>query len=48
MDTGGGETITEGWRALELFTDRYELCRRFLSYVNDDPAPSSILQFHEG
>ena len=36
------QTITEGWRALDLFTDRSELCRRFLSYVNDDPTPSSI------
>lgn len=46
MDVWNGETITEGWRALDLFTDRLEACRRFLSYVNDDPSPSSILYFH--
>jgi hypothetical protein len=45
VDEWNDETITEGWRALELFTDRYELCRRFLSYGNDDSSPSSILYF---
>ncbi len=46
MHGWNGGTITEGWRALDLFTDRYEACRRFLSYVNDDPSHPSILYFH--
>ncbi len=46
MGMWNGETITEGWRALDLFTNRYEACRHFLSYVNDEPSRSSILYFH--
>jgi hypothetical protein len=29
------ETVTEGDRALLLFTDRYELTRLFAQYLND-------------
>jgi tetratricopeptide (TPR) repeat protein len=39
-------SITEGGRALELFTDRFWACRRFCSYLNDDSPPSSVLVFH--
>lgn len=37
------ETITEGDRALKLFTDRYEFTRLFVKRLNDDPAPKNIL-----
>ena len=29
--TGQSETITTGWRALQLFTDRYQAIRLFLN-----------------
>ncbi len=41
-----GETITEGWRAFDLFTDRHEAIRLFASYLNDDPPRDRILFFH--
>lgn len=44
--TGQGETITEGWRALDLFTDRDEEIRLFSSYLSQDPPPEKILFFH--
>jgi len=40
------ETITEYRRALELFTDRYELTQLFMEYLNDDPPKESILCFY--
>jgi tetratricopeptide (TPR) repeat protein len=40
------ETITEGWRALHLFTDRRDAIRLFSSYINDRPASNRILFFH--
>jgi hypothetical protein len=40
------ETITEGWRALDLFTGRRDAIRLFASYVNDRPARDRILFFH--
>jgi tetratricopeptide (TPR) repeat protein len=46
VDFGGDDTITEGWRALDLFTDRVDASRRFCAYLNDDPPPSSVLVFH--
>lgn len=46
MDAWDGETITEGYRALNLFTDRAELGRLYLGYLNDDPTPSGILFLH--
>jgi tetratricopeptide (TPR) repeat protein len=44
--TGQADTITEGWRALELFTDRYHAIRLFSEYLNDDPPRKSILFFY--
>ena len=41
-----GETITEGSRTLDLFTDRHEAIRLFASYLNDDPSRDRILFFH--
>ena len=32
------KSITERWRSLDLFTDRNEAVRLFLSYLNDEPA----------
>jgi tetratricopeptide (TPR) repeat protein len=37
------DSITEGDRALALFTDRYEFTRLFVERLNDDPAPQTIL-----
>ncbi len=45
-EIGGSVTITEGWRALELFTNRYTPIREFLTYVNDERPRRSILFFH--
>jgi hypothetical protein len=39
-------SITEGDRALALFTDRYELTRLFVERLNDDPASQTILFFY--
>ncbi|MUH00095.1 hypothetical protein F7734_50610, partial [Scytonema sp. UIC 10036] len=39
-------SITEGNRALELFTNREGLVRVFATYINDDPSPEKILFFH--
>jgi tetratricopeptide (TPR) repeat protein len=44
--TGQIDTITEGWRALKLFTDRYEAIRLFSEYLNDDPPRERILFFY--
>jgi hypothetical protein len=38
--------LTEGNRALQLFTDRNEFTKRFAEYLNDDPPPEKILFFH--
>lgn len=45
-ETGQTDTITEGWRALKLFTDRREAIRLFSSYLNDDPPRDRILFFY--
>jgi len=42
---GGGEGLTAGSRALELFTDREEPILRFLAALNDDPPPGKVLFF---
>jgi tetratricopeptide (TPR) repeat protein len=39
-------SLTEGWRALDFFTDRFAAIRRFAAYLNDDPAPNAVLFFH--
>src|SRR5215211_6687661 len=39
-------TITEGYRALDLFVDRVLLCRRFLGYLNDEPARVTVTYLH--
>jgi tetratricopeptide (TPR) repeat protein len=38
-------TITEGWRTVELFTNRYTPVRQFLYYLNEDTQPKPILFF---
>jgi tetratricopeptide (TPR) repeat protein len=45
-DPRDATTITEGYRALDLFVDRVELCRRFLGALNDDPARVSVTVLH--
>ncbi len=45
-NTGPSRTITEGGRALELFTDRTDAIRLFLAYLHDDPPRERILFFH--
>ena len=44
-ETSQGASVTEGDRALQLFTDRHEALRRFAEYLNDDP-PKKILFFY--
>jgi hypothetical protein len=39
-------TVTEGWRTLDLFTDRFNYIRRFLSFLNDDPTARRILYLY--
>ncbi|MDB9527944.1 hypothetical protein PN498_18265 [Oscillatoria sp. CS-180] len=39
-------SITEGDRALELFTDRYSFTRLLAERINEDPAGKEILFFH--
>ncbi|MBM3235979.1 tetratricopeptide repeat protein [Candidatus Poribacteria bacterium] len=46
LQTGQADTITEGWRALKLFTDRCEAIRLFSAYLNDDPPRERILFFY--
>jgi tetratricopeptide (TPR) repeat protein len=45
-ETGQEESITEGWKALELFTDRHEAIRLFLDYLHDDKPRKTILFFN--
>jgi hypothetical protein len=45
-ETGQGASVTEGDRALQLFTDRHEAIRRFAEYLNDDPPKKQILFFY--
>jgi tetratricopeptide (TPR) repeat protein len=40
------QTVTEGDRALQLFTDRYELTRLFAKYLNEESPRKTILFFH--
>jgi hypothetical protein len=40
------QTVTEGDRALLLFTDRYELTRLFAEYLNEESSRKTILFFH--
>lgn len=42
---GSDGTASEGWRALDYFTDRHAAIRTFLSYLNDEPAKASVLFF---
>lgn len=44
--TGEGESITEGWRALELFTNRHQLIREFITNINDEPPDQRIHFFY--
>jgi tetratricopeptide (TPR) repeat protein len=44
--TGQSETITAGWRALQLFTDRYQAIRLFLTYLHASPPDTRILFFY--
>jgi tetratricopeptide (TPR) repeat protein len=41
--TGQGASITEGWRTLDLFTNRFNLIRIFTSYLNEYPSQERIL-----
>ncbi len=48
-NSSGGRSVTEGWRTLELFTDRHSYIRLFLSYLNERPQSERILYlFGEG
>lgn len=39
-------TITEGYRALDHFVNRVEVCRRHLAYLNDEPATVHVTYLH--
>jgi tetratricopeptide (TPR) repeat protein len=43
---GQSESITSPSRALQLFTDRYDLTHLFIRYINDDLSYERILFFH--
>ena len=45
-ETRQQDPLTEGWRALDLFTDRHEAIRLFSSLLNDDPPRKRILFFY--
>lgn len=45
-ETGQHDPITEGGRALALFTDRHEAIRLFSSFLNDNPPHKRILFFY--
>jgi tetratricopeptide (TPR) repeat protein len=45
-ELGELQTVTEGDRALLLFTDRYELTRLFAEYLNEELPRTTILFFH--
>lgn len=44
--TGRIESVTQEWRALQFFTDRYPLTRHFAAYLNDEPPRHTILFFY--
>jgi len=46
--TGQSETITAGRRALQLFTDRSQAIRRFVTYLHASPPEARILFFYNG
>jgi len=39
---GEGSSITEHYRAIDLFTDRAALIRRYAAYLNEEPTPGRI------
>ena len=45
-ETGGGLGAVAHDRSLELFFDRYEVIARFVSLINEDPAPRRVLYLH--
>ena len=45
-ETGQVASVTEGYRALALFTNRYSYLRKFATYLNEDPPPGKILFVH--
>lgn len=40
------ESVTEGWFAVQHFTDRFAAIRRFAAYLNEDPPAPTVLFFH--
>jgi hypothetical protein len=47
-NTSQSPSITEGSRALRLFTDRYQLIRTFTRLLHEDDALGKVLFFHGG
>lgn len=45
-ETGQGTSVTEGHRALALFTNRHFYLRKFATYLNEAPPPGKILFVH--
>lgn len=45
-NNGSSRSVTEGWRALQLFTNRTKEIRHFVSYLLDSPGHERILFFY--
>ena len=45
-ETGQSESITELWRAINLFSNRHHAIRMFCTRLNQDPPSKSILYFN--
>jgi hypothetical protein len=45
-ETGGGLAAVAHDRSLELFFDRFEVIARFMTVLNEDPAPRRVLYLH--
>jgi hypothetical protein len=46
QDISQQQSLTKVNRALQHFTDRHELTKRFAEYLNDEPPPDKILFFY--
>ncbi|HEY0069585.1 MAG TPA: hypothetical protein VGE04_06410 [Chloroflexia bacterium] len=43
---GSDDSLTQGWRAFQLFTDRNALIRTFLEYTHAEPPKDQVLFLH--
>ncbi|MGB0387876.1 MAG: tetratricopeptide repeat protein [Ardenticatenaceae bacterium] len=45
-ETKQEQSVTNGWRTLQFFTNREEAIRHFVAYLHDEPPRERILFFH--